>query len=193
MTATPPKPAEWDDLQFRTEMERLRTSNKWTQGQLAERLRDNGLPDFLQTTVSKIEKGTRSVRLGEARIIANTFGTTVQMMTVASDQLRPAQQVLEARNELVERRSQLETALCQYVLGCIEARDTAKRYFEEIGSAATRNTFGNHVRDASDEISAIAKLPLNSVMQQGLSKAKRQGGDRVIEYLDGFDSADDDS
>lgn len=61
-------------------MKRLREENGWSQGEMARRMTEAGWPGFHQTTISRMEKGERPVRLGEARAIAQIFGALVGQM-----------------------------------------------------------------------------------------------------------------
>lgn len=49
----------------------------WSQTEFANRLQRAGLENFHQTTVSRLEKGERPIRLGEARVIAAVLGQPV--------------------------------------------------------------------------------------------------------------------
>ncbi|PWF82015.1 helix-turn-helix transcriptional regulator [Kocuria rosea] len=73
-----------DDDRFIESVRRLREEKGWSQGELARRIQAAGVEGFHQTTVSRIEKGERPVRLGEARALAHILGTSVDRM-VAPD------------------------------------------------------------------------------------------------------------
>lgn len=75
-----PKELSPSDKSFASAMTTLREARGYSQNQLAAALNRAGLKDFYQTTVSRIEKNTRSVRLNEALVIARVLGTTVDEM-----------------------------------------------------------------------------------------------------------------
>jgi transcriptional regulator with XRE-family HTH domain len=57
----------------------LRIERGWTQEQLAEKLNEAGWP-MHQTTVAKIEAGTRPIRVAEADALALAFGLPIEAM-----------------------------------------------------------------------------------------------------------------
>ena len=80
-----------DEANFIRNMQILREQHGWSQGELARRMQAEGWTSFHQTTVSRIEKGERPVRLGEARGIAKVLGT------ITSQMILPDTQFLELR------------------------------------------------------------------------------------------------
>lgn len=80
-----------DEANFIKNMQILREQNGWSQGEFARRMQAEGWTSFHQTTVSRIEKGERPVRLGEARGIAKVLGT------ITSQMILPDTQFLELR------------------------------------------------------------------------------------------------
>ena len=63
-----------------------RTDRGWTQDDVAERLREQGF-EMHQTTVAKIERGARPLRVAEAAALAEVF----EMPTMAVFELSPSQ------------------------------------------------------------------------------------------------------
>lgn len=72
------------DGRFAANMRAMRAARGWNQSELARRVTNAGTDGFHQTTISRIEAGSRPVRLGEATAIARVLGTTVELM-VSSD------------------------------------------------------------------------------------------------------------
>lgn len=70
-----------EESQFVENVQRLRELKGWSQGELARRMADEGWDGFHQTTISRIEKGQRPVRLAEARTLASVLGSQVGIMT----------------------------------------------------------------------------------------------------------------
>jgi len=66
-----------DEAHFVKNMQRVREQNGWSQGELARRVSELGFSGFHQTTISRIEKAERPVRLSEARGIADALGKPV--------------------------------------------------------------------------------------------------------------------
>lgn len=63
---------EYWETSFGTKVRQWRQARNWSQEDLADRLRLQGF-DMHQTTVAKIERGTRPLRVAEAAAIANIF------------------------------------------------------------------------------------------------------------------------
>lgn len=69
-----------EEAQFVENVQRLRELKGWSQGELARRMADAGWDGFHQTTISRIEKGQRPVRLAEARALAQVLESQVGTM-----------------------------------------------------------------------------------------------------------------
>lgn len=69
-----------DDERFAASVKRLREAKGWSQGELAKRMTNAGFDGFHQTTISRIEKGERPVRIGEARGLARVLESLVGIM-----------------------------------------------------------------------------------------------------------------
>lgn len=83
LDAPPPEPrGAREEANFVANMRRLREEHGWSQGEMAKRMQDAGWTEFHQTTISRMEKGSRPVRLGEARGIAGVLGAVVDQMTL---------------------------------------------------------------------------------------------------------------
>lgn len=100
-----------EDERFRLTVKRLREQRGWSQAQLAEKLRDQGFSQFHPTTVSRVEKGDRAVRLAEARAFAKAFDRTVSEMLVDETSGAYRDQLLHELDDLwVERNAILAAA-----------------------------------------------------------------------------------
>lgn len=69
-----------EEAQFVENVQRLREAKGWSQGELARRMATAGWDGFHQTTISRIEKGQRPVRLAEARALAQVLESQVGLM-----------------------------------------------------------------------------------------------------------------
>lgn len=65
---------------FAASLKRERTERRLRQEDLAQRLAASGL-NLHQSAIAKIEIGARMIRLGEARVIAQALGLSVEQMT----------------------------------------------------------------------------------------------------------------
>lgn len=77
---------ELEELRFRESLQARRMEKGWSQGELARRMVTEGWKEFHQATISRIEKGQRPVRLGEARTLARLLDTDVGSMIAPSEE-----------------------------------------------------------------------------------------------------------
>ncbi|MFC9518558.1 helix-turn-helix domain-containing protein [Nocardiaceae bacterium NPDC056970] len=70
-------PSMSDDDRFAENMKLLREQRGWSQGEMARQMQRAGWGTFHQTTISRIEKGDRPVRVGEAGAIAEVLGASL--------------------------------------------------------------------------------------------------------------------
>ena len=70
---------KWTEDYFRKQLKVERERRDWKQADLAKMLSDKGIP-MHWTTVAKIEKGDRSVRIDEATAIADLFEVSVDVL-----------------------------------------------------------------------------------------------------------------
>jgi transcriptional regulator with XRE-family HTH domain len=119
-----------DEANFIKNMQILREQRDWSQGELARRMQAEGWTSFHQTTVSRIEKGERPVRLGEARGIAKVLGT------ITSQMILPDTQFLDLR--------ELELAL-------IQMKEIQKQFRGLVGALdGQRSIVDYHLREVED-------------------------------------------
>lgn len=71
---------KWSNERFGQRVRHLREEEGWTQPQMAEKLAEHGLGPMHVTTITKIETGTRAVRIDEAIGIAALFEVTVDAL-----------------------------------------------------------------------------------------------------------------
>lgn len=100
-----------DDTRFAESIKRLREERGWSQGELARQLLAVGMEGFHQTTVSRIEKGERPVRLGEARALARVFDTSVDRMVAPEPREKYIRDVEELFAKVGEDVGRLEAAV----------------------------------------------------------------------------------
>lgn len=108
-----------DDEHFAMNVRRLRESLGWSQGELAKRMRDAGWDAFHQTTVSRIEKGERPVKIGEGRALARVLGSRVVIMIEPPEDVAVMQDLALSSDEVRGWRYTLGDAAGNYE----EARD----------------------------------------------------------------------
>lgn len=103
------------ETQFIKNMVRFREQKGMTQGGLANMLRYSGITGMHQTTLSRIEKGERAIKLHEALAIARALDSTVEQLLQPTDSYASIQEVYRVARELdeIERNmaKQLERAV----------------------------------------------------------------------------------
>ncbi|MDN5688753.1 MAG: helix-turn-helix transcriptional regulator [Brachybacterium sp.] len=104
-----------EEANFIANMRRLREENGWSQGELAQRMQGAGWTEFHQTTISRMEKGARPVRLGEARGIAGVLGTLVGQMILDEPAARSLRELELSVQELRAKGVAAGTAVWDYL------------------------------------------------------------------------------
>jgi transcriptional regulator with XRE-family HTH domain len=134
---------KWTEDYFSKRLKTERERRKWSQAEMAKMLRDNGIQPMHWTTVAKIEKGERSVRIDEAAGIADLFGISV--------------------DTLLGRRAKPKSDLVHTLTA---VADTAYRSSAQIGEIITA------VRDRITDVSAFEdNLPVRDTLIAGCERA----------------------
>lgn len=92
-------------------MKRLREERGWTQADLSRKMADIGWSGMYQTTISRMEKGERPVRIGEARGLARVFDVTVGMMIAQPESSKPVETLKNSVMKLEDVRQRLRGAI----------------------------------------------------------------------------------
>lgn len=92
-----------EEDQFRRAVALLRKQRGISQERLAKDMHEAGWTDFHQATISRIEKGTRPVRLGEARTLAKLFEVDIDSMLTPSALSRTTTQAQADLNAYVSK------------------------------------------------------------------------------------------
>lgn len=101
-----------EDL-FVKNMIRFRDKRDVTQGGLANMLQASGLRGMYQTTLSRIEKRERALKLHEAFAIARVLGSSIEQMLRPTETYEAVQNVLKVHAELGEITSTMVSAMQQ--------------------------------------------------------------------------------
>lgn len=112
--------AEAEERRFGAAVRRFREEAGWSQGELARRLNELGWTAFHQTTVSRIEKGERPIRLSESKGLQKVFGRN--------------EWEFYGDPETVQIEHDLKTLMALYV----KFKQTTKDYANELTSFAAR-------------------------------------------------------
>lgn len=122
------RPLQSDDERFAASVKRLREEKGWSQGELARRMSEAGFEGFHQTTISRIEKNERPVRIGEARGLAKVFDTLVGIMIAPAEQWK----VVDAFGREVIALANAESAVGHAVRDYMHQRVMAKKALEDL-------------------------------------------------------------
>lgn len=114
-TTTPEPRGAIEEANFIANMRRLREENGWSQGQMAQRMQEAGWTDFHQTTISRMENGSRPVRLGEARGIAGVLGALVGQMILDEPAARALRELELSVQELRNKGVAVGSAVWDYL------------------------------------------------------------------------------
>lgn len=123
------------DANFVHNMKAAREARSWTQAVLAEQLVTwHNLDGMSQSAISRIEKGDREVRLGEARAIASAFGTTVDALSGPPERFAHILEWNRLAGEFVSAEPALRIAAAVYE----DARRALATYLENPKVGLTR-------------------------------------------------------
>lgn len=129
---TPQAPAASDDDRFAENMRVLREQRGWSQGEMARQMQRAGWPNFHQTTVSRIEKGERPVRVSEARGIAAVLGSTLDQMIESPATVSKFAEVMSRRADLIHQLRELRQVKAHVFLAQSQFRRVLKETHEDI-------------------------------------------------------------
>lgn len=117
------------EARFCAAVQRLREWKGWSQGEVARRMNALGWDGFHQTTISRIEKGSRPVRLGEAEALAAVFDSTVSAMAAPEDTEVLMRELQAGLDLLADAERQIRSGAFQYHV-------TRSMLFETISGAS---------------------------------------------------------
>lgn len=194
-----PSGIERDEAIFRQAVKDLREKKGWSQNQLANELRNAGLEEYRQTTVARLEKGTRAIRLGESRVIAHTLGASVEEMLLPSDALDHVVSLKRVIENHWDSISNLVLALKEFLNSTQTAflyRQTKEKYMEYHHEATanfsfeeTMNNSFRWIEDSSNfDIGYMYKLALSSAVAEG--SFKKEFLPELIKELETINLAD---
>lgn len=122
------EPSSRDDIRFMDNFKRLRTQTGMRQADIAEKLKDWGWEYFTQTTLSRLEKGERPLRLGEARALAAVIGRPISEMVAPPENVSALDRLAEVHR--AGRNAELE------LFGALQSVVVARHNLENAIEAA---------------------------------------------------------
>ena len=118
---------EDDDMRFAKNMLARREGKGISQADLVKMLRDNGWSSVHQTTISRIEKGERQVRLGEARVIAEALGVELTQLLLTPHDSSLALELADVRERLESVRQAIKNRTVDHFSAQSQLLDTYSR------------------------------------------------------------------
>jgi transcriptional regulator with XRE-family HTH domain len=159
---------KWTEHYFSKRLKAEREDRKWTQAELAKLLDDRDVP-MHWTTIAKIEKGERSVRIDEAAAIAEVFGVSVDALLgrtvgVESDLAYMLRALLDTARQ--------SSAQLMAIGGALQSRFRDLESFEFDGRETVYEE-GGRAGDALEKASsALLRLSAVEVPEAGLKVAE---------------------
>lgn len=101
------------DRRFAANFKAARERAKLSQREVADHLRERGIP-WHQQTVVRLESGEQRVRLGEAEALADIVGSSVSLLMRPADLDRAASDILSAAAKVRESRRKLAEATARF-------------------------------------------------------------------------------
>ena len=173
-----PHRASTDDANFAANMRFMREQRGWSQGDFARRLTQEGLDGFHQTTVSRIEKMERPVRLGEARGIARVLGTTLEEMVEAARDVKIANDLEECYRDVRRQGWRIGAAVEDYLESqgkLARALDRARAVQVEQG--LPNGTLGETIMRHMSNSQALLKKTYIDAINEWFSEGGEQSGE----------------
>lgn len=143
-----------EDEVFASNVRRERERRSWSQAEMARRLQESGLEQMHPTTVSRVEKGERPVRLSEASRYADIFETSVEALL--HDYPEEMDDLLEGLATMRELESRVATCYDQYERG----RETLAALLDQFESWSRKD-------------SELLQNPGNELLVNGLRDSAR--------------------
>lgn len=162
-----------EEEQFRRAVALLRKQRGFSQERLAKDMHAAGWTDFHQATISRIEKGTRPVRLGEARTLAKLLGADIDSMLTPSALSRTTAQAQADLNAYISKFR----AAVQSVADAEEARthlETLRRTLrDEMAQVELKGKDAGRAMAISRHLDRALDWDTDDVAQLGFQRAKR--------------------
>ena len=152
----------------------LRTERGWSQEQLAEKL--NGLGWAVhQTTIAKLEAGTRPIRIAEADTLAVAFGLPIEAMWYmpVTGEPRSLSEMRDRLKGMDEFIAHLENYLCSTILTLSDQQSARMRLVQAMNEAAKAADKGE-----------LEDLGLSTERSLEFAQAMAADREEVIESMD---------
>lgn len=148
-----------------------------SQAELVQRLRDRGWVNVHPTTISRIEKGERPVRLSEATRIAQVLGQDLyRMMT------RPSQAGIEEEvDKYTEKVANYYNQVLQGAYWLQLHRRVLRGKLDELAAVAEREG-DERLRQRHEEAEPYLQLRIDKAVREAREAAYGPGGEKLLEF-----------
>ncbi|WP_218220244.1 helix-turn-helix transcriptional regulator [Nesterenkonia sp. Act20] len=119
---------------FSQNLRERRVEQGLSQDALAELMQEQGFEGFNQMTVSRLEKGTRPVRLSEARALAFLLQTSTEQMSMPTEEVSAINDVFAAADAIETLYASVADLKIDAVNQRAVGQDALRRFDEFIGS-----------------------------------------------------------
>lgn len=172
------EPSSRDDIRFIRNFRRLRTEQGLRQSDVAEKLQEWGWGYFTQTTLSRLEKGDRPLRLGEARALARVVHRSVSELVSPSrdvavldslgSQAREAERSIDNLAEAYERVL-IQRRKLKKMIAIAEALDPEAWGDPELATRYRRDL--EAARDGARDLDEVAsEIPESTIEALGVAE-----------------------
>jgi transcriptional regulator with XRE-family HTH domain len=171
------------DVHFAANMSRLREAAGVSQAELVQKLRDSGWTNVHPTTISRIEKRERPVRLSEAARIADVLGHNLNHMLARPDRAG----VEEELDIAIERVTDCYNRIGQSVYWLIMNRNVLRMRLGEFRAVVDRDN-DERLRDKLTESEPYLGLRVDNAVTAGREAydAFAAGNFRGDDFLDHY-------
>jgi transcriptional regulator with XRE-family HTH domain len=160
-TALGDEAPELTEQRFAANLRVFREERGMSQGRLAEEMAARGWP-WRQQTVTRVETGRRMVRLGEAKAVAEILETSLDMLTMRTDEAR----IIESLTDLIRRVKGSYRMIAGLTDELLRAREALRTHPIVIAADPSE---GSRVRELVAEALGVQELTPESAVEQGIA------------------------
>jgi transcriptional regulator with XRE-family HTH domain len=165
-------PGADEEARFIAAVKRIREKRGWSQGELAKRMAESGWEAFHQTTISRIEKGERPVRLGEARGLASVLETRVDNMIMPTSDAED----LDAVNQAIDFAMKCRKGLVEAVKGYKMSQGLLNVYALGVERRVETNEVSPELVEALTTAKDISETPVEAIFSGALAEHRAESG-----------------
>jgi transcriptional regulator with XRE-family HTH domain len=169
------------DAHFSANMSRLREAAGLSQAELVQKLRESGWTNVHPTTISRIEKRERPVRLSEASRIADVLGQTLDRMLAPPDRAGVEEDLDKAIEELTESYNHI----VESVFGLTTDRNVLGRRIDVFRAVVDREN-DERLRDKLTKSEPYLGLRVDHAVRAGRDAYDDQDLESVEELADRY-------